>query len=116
MAKVKLHLPSIFRSFSDKLFGILVFLLLIAVIASGIRVYDHFQKRQFVLGERLAILEKITFWEEVAKKYKGYRDGYFQLAVLEYQLGEKEKAKMYLEKVFELDPNFEEGRSLEKLL
>lgn len=115
MAKIKPHFPSIFRSFPEKLAAILFFLLFGAMIISGLRVYNHFQQRQQVLGERQAITEKTAYWEEVARKYKGYRDAYFQLAVLHYQLGNIEKANIYLQEALRLDPNFEEGRELEKL-
>lgn len=119
MAKVKSHFPSIFRSFPEKLFGLLFFLLLLAVVASGIRIYDRFQQYQRVLGERQLIAEKITYWEEVTKKYKGYRDAYFQLAVLHYQLDNldnKDKSYIYVQEALKLDPNFEEGRKLEQFL
>lgn len=116
MAKVKSHFPNIFRSFPEKLFFLLFILFFSLLIGSGFRVYENFQQRQRVLGERLTITEKITYWEEIVKKYKGYRDAYFQLAVLHYQLGNKDKSYTYLQETLKLDPNFEEGRKLEKML
>ncbi|MCL5970930.1 MAG: tetratricopeptide repeat protein [Patescibacteria group bacterium] len=49
-------------------------------------------------------------------RYKDYRDGYFRLAILEYQLNDNAKAQEYLDKVMKLDPNFEEGRKFEQFL
>ena len=56
------------------------------------------------------------YWQGIVSKYKDYRDGYFQLAVLEYQLGNIQKAKLHLDEVLKLDPNFEKGRELGKVL
>ena len=51
----------------------------------------------------------------IIKTYPNYRDGYFRLATLEYELGNRNKAKEYVQKALELDPNFEEGRRLERM-
>lgn len=86
----------------------------IAVIA-----YDTYRlekQKQALMQEREKISSQINYWQDVTKKYQGYRDGYFQLALLEYQLGEKEKATVYLQNVFDIDPNYEPGRKLEALL
>lgn len=62
------------------------------------------------------IKKLITIWEKIIKEKTGYRDGYLQLAYLHYKLYENEKAKEYLEKAIELDPNYELARELEKIL
>ena len=61
-------------------------------------------------------VKEVKFWEENLSKYPEYRDAYFRLAVLEYELRNFEKSEEYLEKVFKLDPSFKEGKKLEKLL
>lgn len=58
----------------------------------------------------------IAAWEKIIKEKTGYRDGYLQLAYLHYKLYENEKAKEYLEKAIELDPNYELARELKKIL
>ena len=112
--------PNISRFITESKKGvgivILFFLLFSAIIVSGVQAYNHFQQRQQVLGDRAELLSKVIYWETVVKTYKGYRDGYFQLAVLHYQLGNKGKANMYLQEALKLDPNFEEGRKLEQML
>ncbi len=96
--------------------GIFGFVMFVSISGSIIRAYADYQKQQAVLQERQKLLQDVTHWEGVVEKYKGYRDGYFQLAVLEYKLGDRGKATMYLQKALELDPNFEAGKKLDKLL
>lgn len=58
----------------------------------------------------------IEYWEKIVAEKPDYRDGYLQLAILHYKLYENEKAKEYLQKALELDPNFQPARELEKIL
>lgn len=84
--------------------------------AAAYDLYKTYKYSNQVRHERENVSNQIVHWEEVAKKYPGYRDAYFTIAILSYRLGEKTQAKMYLEKALELDPNFEKGRELENLL
>lgn len=98
------------------LLGALSLAFLIEGILVGVDLYNTFKAKQLIESERVKIQEKVAFWEDVALKYTDYRDAYFQLAILEYRLGNTVKAQKYLEKTLEIDPNFEEGREFEKLL
>ncbi len=69
-----------------------------------------------VKSQRSQLEKQIVYWENVVAGHKNYRDAYFTLALLEYKLGNNVKARMYLDKTFYIDPNFEEGRKLEQLL
>lgn len=62
------------------------------------------------------IKKLIAAWEKIIEEKPNYRDGYLQLAYLHYRLYENERAKEYLEKAIELDPNYEPTKELEKLL
>jgi tetratricopeptide (TPR) repeat protein len=62
------------------------------------------------------IRQLIAYWEEIISEKPNYRDGYLQLAILNYKLFENEKAKEYLERALELDPNFETTKELKKVL
>lgn len=108
--------PNISRIFPVLLWSWVTFILFLIVILAGVDFYQNYKKNEELLIQREETLERINYWQGVVLKYKDYRDGYFQLAVLEYNLQNFEKAKAHLQKVFELDPNFEEGRELEKLL
>jgi tetratricopeptide (TPR) repeat protein len=58
----------------------------------------------------------ISGWEKIVEEKPNYRDGYLQLAILHYKLYENEKAKEYLDKALEIDPNYQPAQELEKLL
>ena len=92
----------------------IVFLIPTGVIS--LHVYTSFTQNQKVKNERTKTEEEIDFWKKMVNSYTDFRDGYFQLAVLEYRLNDFAKARSYLEKVLEIDPNFKEGRDFEKLL
>ena len=86
------------------------------VARESVVIYQEFKTMEIAQQKREKLLSDVAYWESVVAKRKDYRDGYFQLAVLEYRLGDKEKANAYLQEVLKLDPNFEEGRKLEKVL
>ena len=58
----------------------------------------------------------ISAWEKIVEEKPNYRDGYLQLAILHYKLYENDKAKEYLNKALDLDPNYEPARELKKIL
>ncbi len=66
--------------------------------------------------EKEKVISDIKEWEKIINKYPNYKDGYLTLSVLEYRMKNFTKSKVYLEKVFEIDPNSKEGRDLENLL
>lgn len=90
--------------------------LFVAIIDTVIHIRENNEKKEQVVLEQQKVLKEILYWQSIAEKHKGYRDAYFRLAVLEYQIGGKEKAKQYLRKTLELDPNFDHARELEKIL
>lgn len=74
------------------------------------RLTEEQQKHQQVAEER-------NYWQGVTTQYPGYRDAYFRLALLEYQLGEEDKALTAVNESIRLDPRFEAGKLLrEKML
>jgi len=58
----------------------------------------------------------IDAWEKIVEEKPNYRDGYLQLAVLYYKIYENGKAKEYLNKALEIDPNFEPALELQKII
>ena len=96
--------------------GLVSLVLLAIIIVVGLDLYKDIKQKEKAEIERREITKELQFWQSVASKYKDFRDAYFQLAVLEYRLGNINGAKYYLQKTLSLDPNFEKGRELEKIL
>lgn len=88
--------------------------LLMFVIVLGVDLNNNMLALDKVKEERVRQAKEIAYWEDIVKKYSNYRDGYFKLALLTYQLGEKDEARVYLQKALVIDPNFAEGRALEE--
>lgn len=61
----------------------------------------------YTLGQQKTAIEaSVTKWKGIVEKYPTYRDGYFQLALLERKLGNQTSSQQYLGKVLSLDPNY----------
>ncbi len=86
------------------------------IIFSGFALAKNIDTRKLQMEKIAQVNQEIEFWSKIAEKHRDYRDAYYQLAVLNYRIGETEKSKIFLKKVFLLDPNFKEGRKLEKIL
>lgn len=65
-----------------------------------------------IVNERKTLAANMQLWENIAQKYPGYRDAYFQTAVLAYQLGDSAKEKIYLERALQIDPNYAPAKEL----
>jgi len=72
------------------------------------------QKKQYSDPEDIKKL--ISAWEKIVEEKPNYRDGYLQLAILHYKLYENDKAKEYLNKALDLDPNYEPAKELEFII
>src|SRR5579872_4854163 len=70
--------------------------------------YQVFTTRQNLSSQR-------ELWTNISSKFPGYRDAYFQIAQISYELGDIKTENMYLEKTLSVDPNFLPAQSLEKL-
>jgi len=94
----------------------IVILLLAGIGVFSFKAYENFNKTQQISLQRQKIQEKINFWQSIANKYEGYKDAYFQMAVLDYQLGNFQKAKQENLRALILDPNFEDAKKLDLIL
>lgn len=86
--------------------------LLMAVSIVGLDVRSNLAKLESQRHKRSAIEAQITEWKGIVSYYKDYRDGYYQLAVLEYRLGNYEKTYEYLKKVLAIDPHLPGAKQL----
>ena len=115
----RIEFPSIYRAITDKNnapYIVLSILLVIAVFMVGIDLDKNVSERDSKKKLYEEKSKEIKFWEEGVVRYTGFRDGYFKLALLEFQRGNFNKSREYLEKALSIDPSFEEGKSLEKIL
>lgn len=95
---------------------ILIIVLLIGSLTLTIKLYQGVGSYLKIANNRQDLSNKINFWQSFTQKYDGYKDAYFQIALLQYQLGNFEKAKESNKKALLLDPGFKDAKSLEILL
>jgi len=65
----------------------------------GFQLFEGIQVLHAATSKREGLLKEQSYWQDVVSRHPGYRDAEFKLAVLSYQLGEKDKAKNYLDDV-----------------
>lgn len=99
---------------SLKIFIVLIFLLAIVII--GLDLSANIQAKQVIDLEREELTKDLKFWKNFIVKHQDYKDAYFKLSILEYKLGDRAKAKIYVERGISLDPNSKDGRKIEELL
>lgn len=87
-----------------------------AVIFAGIQLSSSLQTYREAKADRDRVVYELSFWEQVLRIHPDYRDAYFKLALLRYRLGDTTSSKGYVQKALDIDPNFEEGKQLQKLL
>lgn len=112
------ELPRAERMFYLKIFlvSFISSFLLVAIGAKGVTLITTVGQLQAAAEKREELQKQQQYWEKVVVEHEGYRDAYFQLALLSYQLGERNKAQRYMDQVLELDPNFEPGKALAREL
>lgn len=91
-------------------------ILLLLVVNLGVQIrgqLGEMAKRQTM---QAAIATEITHWQKMTQRYGQFRDGYFRLALLQYQLGNEQLAGVYVEKALAVDPNFIAGKEFRERL
>ncbi len=122
----KIKLPNIPRNipeslsnltFSPKTILLIAFISILGVVSLWqiIGLIEKSNDLRQVVAQRQTLNSQMQTWESVAQKYPGYRDAYFQAAVLAYRLGDRGKEKEYLGKALRIDPNYEPAKKLEFL-
>lgn len=119
------ELPSIYRTITEwettvravvlsRLFVVSVvsFLLVVLIGWEGARLLVQGKELQYALENRETLMRQASEVEQVMGLNPGYRDGYFAQALLAYRLGDETKSREYLQKVFQIDPNFVPGEKL----
>lgn len=81
---------------------------------AGFAVARLFPEREVVLGAQEEV--RGINWEKIVQEYPTYRDGYVQLVIEYLTAGNKVKAGEMMQKVLEIDPNYELSPTLLGLL
>ena len=89
--------------------ALICLILLFLIVIFSFDLSKTLKEYSFQTSERARIEIQIKTWQSITDKYKGYKDGYLQLAVLEYRLGDFEKAKLYTNQALYLDPNYKDA-------
>jgi len=95
---------------------VVIVILTVGITIFGAKVYQNYQQIAKISLQRQQIQSKINFWQSIADKYDGFKDAYFQMAILDYNLGNFKKAKLENVKALTLDPNFNDAKNLEEVL
>lgn len=108
--------PKIYRFITEQ--GVMIIISFVSlVVLTGItlqvfKLQETLHQVELSKEHRLKLAKELAYWQDVTRQYSDYRDAYFKIATLQYQLGNVEQAKKSLEKVLVLDPNFENARVL----
>jgi tetratricopeptide (TPR) repeat protein len=82
------------------------------IFLQAVTIWYNVQEREVFAQERAQMQQQVQYWQQVADKYKGYRDVYYRIATIQYKLGNVAAAQNAVKKALELDPNFPEGQVL----
>lgn len=104
--------------FSQKgvLTSFLVGFLLTGIGVVSMDINQNMTRLTALKSQEQVLSAQATYWKGIVGTYKGYRDGYYQLAVLEYQLGRKEAAYQYIRQALAIDPTFQLGKAFAETL
>lgn len=118
----KKELPRNSRIITDKLisdhsvFLVGALCIVLAIIFVSYDFFNNFKKQENVIAERENVVKDLNFWNKEVLEKPNYRDGYFKLSLLYYQLGDYRNSIETLDKVMSIDPNFEKGKELKKII
>ncbi len=99
------------------LFNFMVGFLLMAMVIVGKDIQLNSARLSAVEEQRQHAFGEIASWENVVHEYPGYRDGYYQLALLQNQVGDRQAAYELISKALQIDPDFTVGKQfIQKLV
>ena len=116
LTQIKAFFPKINRFITERWKLIMVSLasvvILIGITSQVMLLSQNLKELDKLQKEKIGLVSELSYWQQIVSQYEGYRDAYFRIASLEYQLGQIDEAKKSVEKVLSLDPNFENARVL----
>jgi len=90
--------------------------LIVAIIVVGVDLDSNYELSKQFEREKRESASNLVFWQNEANEKPNYRDAYFSLALIYYQIKDFEKSSENLTKAMSLDPNFDKGKELEVIL
>lgn len=86
-------------------------IVLLFVLGLPLVVFSKFNSSQKILGSKTEAKtdynQQIVFWQNWQQHHPEYRDGFVQLAYLYQKSGNVLQAKIAVQKIFQVDPNFQ---------
>lgn len=108
--------PKIYRFITERwkiiVVSLISIIILIGIAFQSLLFNQNLKEFNKIQREKLSLASELSYWQQLVKEYGGYRDAYFRIAQLEFQLGKTGEAKKSIEKVLSLDPNFKEASVL----
>lgn len=96
--------------------GFVSFVLLVILFGLSFLILQNMRILKNQQAQKTSLINKVHYWQGILQKHPDYRDGYLELSILEYQLKNYKAAREYVKKSLELDPNYERGKEMEKIL
>jgi tetratricopeptide (TPR) repeat protein len=90
--------------------------ILLAILIVSLDLYTNYKEQRQLAYQKVKVDQDLKFWQNEVKENPDYRDGYFSLALLYYQLKDIKNASRNLDKAMNIDPNFEQGKQLREIL
>lgn len=115
-------LPSNFRRITEVIHSDhLVFLtgfvcLLAAIVVVSLDLSSNYKLSRELDQEKRNSASNLAYWQNQVNEKPNYRDAYFSLALIYYQIKDFKNSQENLEKAMSLDPNFEKGEELQGIL
>ena len=89
-------------------------LILGAILIITVDLFNNLSEEKKLSDQKLQLIKEQNFWQNEVSIRPDYRDAYYNLAFLDFELRDLRGASENINKSLELDPNFKEGRSLQK--
>jgi len=91
-------------------------IVLIGVLLLSVNFQKENERLQKVREQRQTVEKDLQHWQQIDTQYPGSKDIQVKLATIEYRLGDFEKAKLYVEKALQLDPNDQQAQKIQVIL
>lgn len=113
--------PSISRFIPEKINEGYIFLaiflfIFVCTVIIGLDLYQNLSLEKKLAFRNNELQRRLDFWKKEVKIHPNYRDAYFNLALISYQLKDFDSSIYNLQKALEIDPNFEKGRQFQEIL